>query len=254
MTRPTTRGDKEQRASYRGQREDRHFPVAMTAGRATRASASGNANIITVSGKPCVYNTGYTVFDAMGSFTEVVNTGAMTHALATSDTRFLYDHAGMTLARVSSGTLKLSDSKSALLCTAQLDQRMSVASDLAVALGRGDVREMSIGMAVADDVWNADYSYRVIKRFSALFDVSAVGQPASPTTSVDLVDAPERLLPVGLDGRSRAALRQIEDDKRRFADMHIEHIRMLHGIPKTRIDRLLQIDEDEMDLGRPPVR
>ena len=126
----------------------------------------------------------------------------MSAILPTTDTRFLVEHNGLALARVSSGTLTLSDSPQALTCRAVLDPRSPTASEVIIAVGRGDVNQMSIGMIVVEDEWTSDMSQRTITRIGKLLDVSVVSFPASPTTSVELLDAPEEFQPdlAGPDG------------------------------------------------------
>lgn len=125
----------------------------------------------------------------------MVQAGAVKAILATADCRLLYNHTGFTLARTTSGTLTLTDTPKSLNCVATLDPRQTVAADLALAVGRGDGREMSVGFIVGADEWSSDFSHRLITRLGELLDVSAVAFPASPTTSVELFDQPENLLP-----------------------------------------------------------
>lgn len=173
---------------------------------ANRASAAGTSTAATIQGCPIQYNTRYTVNDRFGSFEEVVLPGAVRAILATSDTRFLVEHDGLALARTASGTLVLTDTPSALTCRATLDPRSPAAQEVIVSVGRGDINQMSIGMVVADDEWSADMSQRTISSIASLPDVSVVTYPASPTTSVELLDAPEHFLPdlAGPDGTQNA--------------------------------------------------
>jgi hypothetical protein len=161
-----------------------------------------NSTAATITGAPVIYNEPYTVYDQWGSFTETVKSGAFTAILPTCDCRFLYNHDGLTLARTTSGTLVLTDTPKALNCSATLDHRQTVAADLVLAIGRGDINQMSVGFLVGNDIWDSDFSHRIITQFAELMDVSAVAFPASPTTSVELLDVPEHLLPSvgGADG------------------------------------------------------
>jgi hypothetical protein len=61
-------------------------------------------------------------------------------------------------------------------------------NDLAIALQRQDVTQMSVGFVVAQDTWLDDFSVRTITRIGELLDISAVTYPASPTTSIALVE------------------------------------------------------------------
>jgi HK97 family phage prohead protease len=245
VARDARRG-KESRANYHGSREDRRFGVGMTNGQARRASNGANSSsAITISGSPVIYGTPYEVWDQFGSFTEVVQAGAVKAILATADCRFLYDHKGLTLARTTSGTLTLTDTPASLNCVATLDPRQTVAADLALAVGRGDVREMSVGFIVGADEWSSDFSHRLITRFGELLDVSAVAFPASPTTSIELLDQPENLAPVGgpdgtLGGGGGNAPGIGNEDGT--------------GARSRNIARIIQIDQDLLSLGRPPLR
>ena len=195
-------GGIEKRAEYRGHREDRRFGVGVLNAPAERASTTANSTAATVTGTPIVYSVPYTVSDRFGTFTEVVAPGAVSAILPTTDTRFLVEHSGLALARVSSGTLTLTDSPQSLTCRATLDPRSPTASEVIIAVGRGVVNQMSIGMIVVADEWTSDMSHRTITRIGELLDVSVVSFPASPTTSVELLDAPEEFQPdlAGPDG------------------------------------------------------
>ena len=103
------------------------------------------------------------------------------------DVRFFFGHDGLPLARTTSGSLTLTDTRDALLFSATLDTRMTAARDLLVAVGRGDVSQCSIGFCVEEDSWSEDFTSRTVTKWASLFDVSAVTFPASPTTSISLV-------------------------------------------------------------------
>jgi HK97 family phage prohead protease len=169
----------------------------MNSAPVTRAAVSESSSAITITGSAVMYGATYSVRDSYGEFEETIEAGALTSALASSDVRFKYDHAGLVLARSSSGTLSLTDTTESLRCRAVLDARQQAAQDLAIAIGRGDVSAMSWAFRVAadGDVWNDAYTRRRITRVSAVYDVSAVGEPASPTTSIELAAIPEHLAP-----------------------------------------------------------
>jgi hypothetical protein len=82
----------------------------------------------------------------------------------------------------------------ALTFRANLDPRSPTAQEVIVAVGRGDVNGASIGMVVEEDEWSSDMSHRTISRLRPL-DCSVVSFPASPTTTAELLDCPEALLP-----------------------------------------------------------
>lgn len=195
---------RETRAAYREDRENRTFAarLASTGALATRGAATvaGDGSAIILTGTPTVYSRPYEVQDQFGVFVETVAPGALTQCLKTCDTRFLFDHKGLPLARVSAGTLTLVDTKEALTMTARMDSRIDLATALALAIQRGDLREMSIGMKVGDDIWNLDYTTRTITRIDELYDCSAVTYPASPTTSIECLEQDELDAEAGPDG------------------------------------------------------
>lgn len=151
-------------------------------------------NVAQLVGYAIRYGTSYDVTDRYGTFSEEMRSGACESTLADGDDCiFLYDHAGLVMARRSSGTLALTEDPNGLAIEANLDTRQSLARDLAIAIERGDVHQMSVGFSVPDggDQWNAAGDVRKISAIR-LFDVSAVGMPASPTTSISLADDPQQ--------------------------------------------------------------
>jgi HK97 family phage prohead protease len=167
-----------------------------SAGAGLRAAQSGQDIVLT--GSPIVYNTPYPVQDMLGSFTEVMRAGVAAAAMRAGgfDCRFLINHDGMPLARSANGTLVFTDTPTSLNVEAHLDARQQATNDLAVAVERGDVNQMSIGFMVAPggDAWRDTPTgqVRVVTQFEDLFDVSAVTFPASPTTSIELARAEAR--------------------------------------------------------------
>lgn len=160
--------------------------------RATQDASTGNVN---VEGTVIVYGVPYEVNDMFGSFTETIHAGACTELLESPDldVRFLFNHAGMPLARTTANSLQLNEDDEGLHIKAQIDPRMSLANDLSVAIERGDISQMSIGMQVdpTGDNWSGEDEYgmpnvRNIYRLANVFDASAVTFPASTTTSIGL--------------------------------------------------------------------
>lgn len=158
---------------------------AASKGHAWRSSGTADAKGTRFDGTPIVYNRWYAVHDMWGTFQERMAPGVAAQILSTCDCRFLINHDGMPLARTIAGTMTLKDTPSGLTCAVYVDEAGSqIARDLASAISRGDVSQMSCGFIVAEDEWNEDYTVRTIKRFEELLDVSAVTYPASPTTSI----------------------------------------------------------------------
>ncbi len=64
-----------------------------------------------------------------------------------------------------------------------------MANDLAIAIERGDISQMSVGFVVEIDAWDADHTTRQVSRLRSFEDVSAVSYPASPSTSITVAGA-----------------------------------------------------------------
>ncbi|HZV25662.1 MAG TPA: HK97 family phage prohead protease [Acidothermaceae bacterium] len=176
--------------------EVRHFAAE---GLELRDDGSNNLQLV---GTPIQYSTGYMVRDMFGTFQEKMHPGVVTDLLAAAcDTRFLFNHSGLPLARTTSGTLTLEDTPTGLRSIANLDARQQLATDLAVAVERGDVTQMSVGMIVGEDKWDDGYENRDIYKLSALEDVSAVTYPASPTTNIQV--AQRMLYDMPVESRER---------------------------------------------------
>jgi hypothetical protein len=166
--------------------------------------------------------------------------------------------------------LTLTDSPRGLSFAAGLDPRQSLANDLAVAIERGDISQMSVGFQVdpAGDTWNSDFSSRIISKISVLFDVSAVTFPASPTTEIFLDELPDVGGPDGTEGGgggspdagiadgtgSRSAVSiQIDQDMLRLARPPLEGARSTKTTRPTHAERMIQLDQDLLRLARPPA-
>jgi HK97 family phage prohead protease len=173
-------------------------------------AGSGSSSEIVLEGTPIVYNSSYSVFDMFGEFKETMAPTVCDHVLASPmqlDCRYLFNHDGLPLARTQSGTLELNNSPQGLRSVAHLDSRQQLANDLAVAVERGDVSQMSCGFIVGSDSWNDDMTERTIYSFSELLDVSPVTYPASPTTSVSLAQRALFALPTESRARIREAFK-----------------------------------------------
>lgn len=140
---------------------------------------------IRVTGEPIVYDSWYDVTDRHGSFQERMRPGVLTSVLERgADVRFLFNHDGLPLARTTAGTMTISDGPHAARIEVRLDKRQQVANDLAIAIERGDVTQMSSGFLVSRDEWDSCYEHRTITDMEELLDFSAVTYPASPATSI----------------------------------------------------------------------
>ena len=170
--------------------------------RSIEVRAAGDGGQMVLEGAPIVYNRAYQVYDRHGAFDEVMARGACQGVLS-QPVQFLYDHQGLVLARAP-GTLTLTDTTTALRCTAVLNDTQA-SRDLYEAVRSGCITQMSIGFVCGRDSWNDAYTARVIERIDQLIDVSAVATPASPTTWIKLARPGDEL---GRQRRRRAAALQ----------------------------------------------
>ena len=177
-----------------------------------RAGTGANDGLVEVAGMVIRYDTPYEVYDMFGSFTETIHYGAAAPVLAANpDVRFLVNHTNMPLARTGAeASLILEDSPEGLLVRALIDPRQSAANDLIVALERGTVNQMSVGMEVdpTGDIWAGEDDWgmpneRDIFRLANIFDTSAVTFPASPTTTLELAQRQWAAVPVASRERTR---------------------------------------------------
>jgi len=205
---------------------------------------------LVISGSPIVYNADYSVTDMFGEFTERMMPGVARNVLDNQpDVRFLFNHDGLPLARTVAGTLSLQDSDEALRFTAALDSRQQLANDLAIAIERGDISQMSCGFVVARDEWDDRMEDRSIWELADLLDVSAVTYPASPTTSIAVAKRMALEVPV----ESRARLRRVYADLREGKPIAPERAIALRTVLDAALDPGddLETPDGTGRLGRP---
>lgn len=150
-----------------------------------RVVRAGGTGVRRIMGTAIVYDRESEVLG--GWFVEVIRPGAATEALKKSDVRCLFNHdPNLLLGRTRSGTLKLTDSASALEydCEAPNTQ---VAADVLVLLDRGDVSQSSFAFTISEDRWTFSKdpdtpAFREVLKIDELFDVSPVTYPAYPQT------------------------------------------------------------------------
>lgn len=155
----------------------------------TKLASLTDDDTIPLTGYAIRYGTPYDVTDRFGTFSEEMRNGAASDTLVDpeADPVFMYDHDSLVMGRKSAGTLRVGEDAKGVPIEVNLSARQSIARDLAEAISRGDVKQMSVGFSVPDggDEWNSSGTVRKINKIN-LLDVSAVGQPASPTTSIQL--------------------------------------------------------------------
>lgn len=211
-----------------GQRERRYQPLATAFAAEqemrTRAQFEFRANADSASG-PSYRFEGYAatvedpfeMWDLWGDpYFETVAASAFNRTLANGcDTQFLvgHDESGLPMARTRSGTMTLSaDSTGLLVVAPALDGRNPQVQQLASAMERGDVDEMSIGFIVVAQQWSPDWMERRITEINLnRGDVSIVCWAANPNASGASMEA----LPVS-SAASRAAA--VERERRAEAE------------------------------------
>lgn len=167
--------------SYR--MEERRAPIEV------RTADDGSPII---EGYATTYNTRYDVWGGPPwGWTEMIAEGACDRAVEEGDdTRLLFNHDDIAMARTKSGTLTLESDKLGLhvFTPRGLDLRMPAVQNMVYSMERGDTDEMSFAFVVDKDdkghrmeTWNEDFTERIIYGVR-LFDVSVVTYPANPAT------------------------------------------------------------------------
>lgn len=131
------------------------------------------------------------VFDSrshdLGGFREVLKRGAFKRVLSDAQTDVVLnvDHAGMPIARMSAGSLRLSEDGSGLKIEAELAPT-STAADVFALVQSNHLRDMSFAFVCGKDEWGREegMALRTVLDVSSLHDVSIVTRPAYASTSV----------------------------------------------------------------------
>jgi hypothetical protein len=119
----------------------------------------------------------------MGWYTETVKPGAFKRTLGQApDVRLLINHAGLPLARTTSGTLMLEEDHRGLRVSAQLDPTDPDVQSIIPKMRRGDLNQMSFGFSTIEDSWSQDMSQRSMIALDLNDgDASVVTYPANRT-------------------------------------------------------------------------
>jgi uncharacterized protein len=151
-----------------------------------------------LTGFASVTGVAYDVTDFLGAYAETIAVGAFTRAITEGqDVRLTINHAGIPLARTSSGTLTLREvlrpqddpqgrGQTGLWIDASIDTAASpLAQSAQSAVDRRDMSQMSFVFACSStgQTWNKEYTERTVTDLD-LYDVSVVSYPASLMTSV----------------------------------------------------------------------
>lgn len=108
-----------------------------------------------------------------------------------SDVVFLLDHTGRVYARTKNDTVKLSIDDKGLYTETDLS-RTSASRQVYEDIEAGNYSQMSFAFTVADDHYfetkegDKPVYTRVIDRIKKVYDISAVGFPANPTTDIGI--------------------------------------------------------------------
>lgn len=183
-----------------------------------RAKASGTGGTkFQFDGYASVFDHPFDMWDYWGDqFTEVINQGAFTRTLANKcDVPFLigHDSAGFSLARTKSGTMELGqDTHGLWVHVPDLDGSLEMVRQLASAVERGDMDEMSCAFVALQQAWSPDWMQRnLIEMDLHKGDVSVVVFGANDGTAGNSVVA----LPVeSLTLRRPASLRTLRPERR----------------------------------------
>lgn len=172
--------DKSARASVTGIVR-RAYPVHLEA-----RAKDGASGVSTVSGYASVVEEPYEMWDFLGSYAEVVRTGAFTKTLSENpQVQLLLNHGGLAMAYTKAGTLRLSEDSTGLHMEADVTAARSDVQDMLLALEDGSVDEMSFAFRVTRQMWSPDYDQRDILEVDLhRGDVSVVNFGANPATSV----------------------------------------------------------------------
>lgn len=171
-----------------------------------------------------------------GVFYEVIERGAFDETSLRDVPLFInHDGAQIPLARSrrnnGNSSMTLTIDEKGLAIRARLDvENNSAARALYSAVERGDIDKMSFAFTVADDEWqdiNSEMPTRRIKKFSQVYEVSAVTRPAYINTdihtrAVDTLENAKRAL-------DKARVQSPESDKAREIELYRLKNRILGG-------------------------
>lgn len=131
----------------------------------------------------------YTLFEGAGEiYRERIQPDAFNEA-DMDDVVFLLDHTGRVYARTKNDTVKLTVDDKGLFTETDLS-KTAAARSVYEDIEAGNYSQMSFAFTVADDEYlitteNDKTVYtRVINRIKKVYDISAVGFPANPTTDI----------------------------------------------------------------------
>lgn len=174
-------------------RDDSAAPLGVS--RRVPAPAEMRSDTVTQNGEEKVHfngiasvtDTPYRMYDWLGEYDEVITRSAFEQALATQpDVAYLINHAGISMARTTSGSLILGMTPTGLGMDAYCNPKRSDVHDLHLAVTDKDITEMSFAFMLDEAEWSEDFDTFTISRLSLdRGDVSAVTYGANPYTSIN---------------------------------------------------------------------
>ena len=149
-----------------------------------------------------------------------------------SDVIFQYDHEGRVFARLSNGTMELTEDDHGLKVNANLGGT-EIGRNLYQEIKGGYTNKMSFGFTVAesDIIPDGDYQYiRTIRKIGKLFDVSAVSYPQNNYTEISARKNCEGVIAsieaerLEVEKRIKEKAQKMEDLKARLKNLREEEI------------------------------
>ncbi len=222
-------------SSYMKEKENRSFSLANVE---IREETDKEDLSYTFSGYASVFDKPYGVRDSKGAYEETIKPGAFKKTLKEQDdVRFLINHDGIPLARSSSGTLKLEEDDYGLFVQADLDPNNPKVAEVASAMKRGDLNEMSFAFAPIRDDFDGDK--REVQEVR-LFDVSVVTYPANSWAGatlrgVDISDMQKELVQARSGEKAVEVLEELitklenddrDDNSKNNTDLEILKVKM----------------------------
>jgi HK97 family phage prohead protease len=201
----------------------RQAPTGVSASRRLTFPAQKRAKLVQyngqdryhVTGHASVYETRYEMWDNFGPYWEIVSRGAGAKSLANDpDVAYLVNHAGITMARTTNGSLQLSEDDIGLFTEAWLNPKRLDVQTIVIAIEDKNITEMSFAFMLPDGGgrWSQDFSeFRIDEYDIDRGDVSDVTYGANPYTDVA---ARSREVLADIDhlpeGAARAALERLQ--------------------------------------------
>lgn len=151
-----------------------------------RAANPEGADSLIIQGVPIVFDKPTVIDSPIGSFTEIIRSGALDSA-DLSEAALLYNHDfnRVPLARIPK-TMQLTRSASGLSMIAELPDTVEARS-VYMAVKRGDLSGLSFRFKIpkGGDRWNMETRTREILKVEKVYEISIVPFPAYPQTSVE---------------------------------------------------------------------